>query len=203
MLVKVCGLRDNMSEVLDLKPDFAGMIFYPKSPRYVGNNQSVELKQKLTDTKKVGVFVNEDYNRIIQMVDIYNLDYVQLHGNESVDFCKQIRAKVPVIKSFGISTKADFDKIGNYAQNVDYLLFDTKTASYGGSGQQFDWNMLQEIDITQKFLLSGGISLESLNIIKDLKINNLVGVDLNSKFEISPTLKNIEQLTQAINILRK
>lgn len=192
-----------MSEVLDLKPDFAGMIFYPKSPRYVGNNQSVDLKQKLSDTKKVGVFVNEDYNRIIQMVDIYNLDYVQLHGNESVDFCKQICAKVPVIKAFGISTKADFDKIGNYAQNVDYLLFDTKTASYGGSGQQFDWNMLQEVDIPQKFLLSGGISLESLNIIKDLKINNLVGVDLNSKFEDAPTLKNIEKLKQALNIIRK
>ncbi len=192
-----------MSEVLNLKPDFAGMIFYPKSPRYVGNNQSVDLKQKLTDTKKVGVFVNEDCNRIIQMVDIYNLDYVQLHGNESVDFCKQISAKVPVIKAFGISTKADFDKIGNYAQNVDYLLFDTKTACYGGSGQQFDWNMLQEVDIPQKFLLSGGISLESLNIIKDLKINNLVGVDLNSKFEDAPTLKNIEKLKQALNIIRK
>lgn len=192
-----------MSEVLDLKPDFAGMIFYPKSPRYVGNNQSVDLKQKLSDTKKVGVFVNEDYNRIIQMVDIYNLDYVQLHGNESVDFCKQIRAKVPVIKAFGISIKADFDKIGNYAQNVDYLLFDTKTACYGGSGQQFDWNMLQEVDIPQKFLLSGGISLESLNIIKDLKINNLVGVDLNSKFEDAPTFKNIEKLKQALNIIRK
>ena len=191
-----------MREVLSLNPDLAGMIFYPKSPRYVCNNQDVDLKQKLNNTKKVGVFVNEDYNRIIEMVNIYNLDYVQLHGNESVDFCKQIRAQVPVIKAFGISTKEDFDKIGEYAQNVDYLLFDTKTSSYGGSGQQFDWNMLQEVNIPQKFFLSGGISLNSLNIIKDLKINNLVGVDLNSKFEDAPALKNIEKLKQALNILR-
>lgn len=203
MLVKVCGLRDNMSEVLDLKPDLAGMIFYPKSPRYVGNNQSVDLKQKLSDTKKVGVFVNEDYNRIIQMVDLYNLDYVQLHGNESVDFCKQMRKIIPVIKAFGVSSSADFESVNQYADYVDYLLLDTKTTSYGGSGIKFDWNILCSVKIGQKFLLSGGISLVDIPTIKNLNINNLVGVDLNSKFENSPTLKNIEHLTQAINILRK
>ena len=203
MLVKVCGLRDNMSEVLNLKPDFAGLIFYPKSPRYVANNQNVDLKQKLNGISKVGVFVNEDFNTIVSLIDEYNLDYVQLHGNESIDFCKKIRKIVPVIKAFGVSSSADFEIVNQYADYVDYLLLDTKTTSYGGSGIKFDWNILSSVKIGQKFLLSGGISLYDIPTIKNLNINNLVGVDLNSKFEISPTLKNIEQLKQAINILKK
>lgn len=203
MLVKVCGLRDNINEVLALNPDFAGFIFYPKSPRYVAKSQDVDLKQKLNGINKVGVFVNEDYDTIVTLIDEYNLDYVQLHGNESIDFCKQIRKIVPVIKAFGVSSSADFESVNQYADYVDYLLLDTKTASYGGSGVKFDWNILSTVKIGQKFLLSGGISLVDIPTIKNLNINNLVGVDLNSKFEISPTLKNIEQLTQAINILRK
>ncbi len=203
MLVKVCGLRDNINEVLALNPDFAGLIFYPKSPRYVAKSQDVDLKQKLNGINKVGVFVNEDYNTIVTLIDEYNLDYVQLHGNESIDFCKQMRKIVPVIKAFGVSSSADFESVNQYADYVDYLLLDTKTASYGGSGIKFDWTILCSVKIGQKFLLSGGISLVDIPTIKNLNINNLVGVDLNSKFEISPTLKNIEQLTQAINILRR
>lgn len=203
MLVKVCGLRDNINEVLALNPDFAGLIFYPKSPRYVAKSQDVDLKQKLNGINKVGVFVNEDYNTIVTLIDEYNLDYVQLHGNESIDFCKQMRKIIPVIKAFGVSSAVDVESVNQYAEYVDYLLLDTKTASYGGSGIKFDWNILSTVKIGQKFLLSGGISLVDIPTIKNLNINNLVGVDLNSKFEISPTLKNIEQLTQAINILRK
>ncbi len=203
MLVKVCGLRDNINEVLALKPDFAGLIFYPKSPRYVANNQNCGLKQKLNGISKVGVFVNEDFNTIVSLIDEYNLDYVQIHGNESIDFCKKIRTIVPVIKAFGVSSSADFEIVNQYADYVDYLLLDTKTTSYGGSGIKFDWNILSSVKIGQKFLLSGGISLDDIPTIKNLNINNLVGVDLNSKFEISPTLKNIEQLKQAINIIRR
>ena len=203
MLVKVCGLRDNINEVLALKPDFAGLIFYPNSPRYVANNQNVDLKQKLNGISKVGVFVNEDFYTIVSLIDEYNLDYVQLHGNESIDFCKKIRKIVPVIKAFGVFFSTDFESVNQYADYVDYLLLDTKTTSYGGSGIKFDWNILSSVKIGQKFLLSGGISLYDIPTIKNLNINNLVGVDLNSKFEISPTLKNIEQLKQAINILKK
>jgi len=203
MLVKVCGLRDNINEVLALNPDFAGLIFYPKSLRYIAKSQDVDLKQKLNGINKVGVFVNEDYNTIVTLIDDYNLDYVQLHGNESIDFCKQMRKIIPVIKAFGVSSAADVECVNQYAEYVDYLLLDTKTASYGGSGIKFDWNILSTVKIGQKFLLSGGISLDDIPTIKNLNINNLVGVDLNSKFEISPTLKNIVQLTQAINILRK
>jgi phosphoribosylanthranilate isomerase len=203
MLIKVCGLRDNFQEVAALNPDFAGMIFYEKSPRFVGKNDSEILKQKILGVKKVGVFVNASENYIFDSVLKYNLDFVQLHGGETVDFCEKIRQKVPVIKAFGILSEEDLVAAQNYAQTVDYLLFDTKTKGYGGSGQKFDWKMLGNIVFKKKFFLSGGISLEDLAEIKALKINDLAGVDLNSRFELSPAKKNIEKLQQAINFLRK
>ena len=203
MLIKVCGLRDNFSEVASLKPDFLGMIFYEKSPRFVGKNDSEILKQKISSVKKVGVFVNASENYIFDSVLKYNLDFVQLHGGETVDFCEKIRQKVPVIKAFGILSEEDLVAAQNYAQTVDYLLFDTKTKGYGGSGQKFDWKMLENIVFKKKFFLSGGISLEDLAEIKALKINDLAGVDLNSRFELSPAKKDIEKLQQAINFLRK
>ena len=203
MLIKVCGLRDNFQDVTALNPDFAGMIFYEKSPRFVGKNDSEILKQKILGVKKVGVFVNASENYIFDSVLKYNLDFVQLHGGETVDFCEKIRQKVPVIKAFGILSEEDLVAAQNYAQTVDYLLFDTKTKGYGGSGQKFDWKMLGNIVFKKKFFLSGGISLEDLAEIKALKINNLAGVDLNSRFELSPAKKDIEKLQQAINFLRK
>ena len=203
MLIKICGLRDNFADVVALKPDFAGLIFYPKSPRFVELSQDPVLKQKLTDVKKVGVFVNAEKDYILGKVSEYNLDLVQLHGNESPELCAEIRKSLPVIKAFGISSESDLQSAEKYAQYVDYLLFDTKTKGYGGSGVKFDWQMLQNVNISQKFLLSGGISLDDLEDIKALKINNLVGVDLNSRFEDAPGLKNIEKLKQALNIVRK
>lgn len=203
MLIKICGLRDNFADVVALKPDFAGLIFYPKSPRFVELSQEPVLKQKLTDVKKVGVFVNADKDYILGKVSEYNLDLVQLHGNESPELCAEIRKSLPVIKAFGISSESDLQSAESYAQYVDYLLFDTKTKGYGGSGVKFDWQILQNVNISQKFLLSGGISLDDLEDIKALKINNLVGVDLNSRFEDAPGLKNIEKLKQALNIVRK
>ena len=203
MLIKICGLRDNFAEVVVLKPDLAGLIFYQKSPRFVELSQEPVLKQKLTDVKKVGVFVNADKDYVLGKVSEYNLDLVQLHGNESPELCSEIRKSLPVIKAFGISSESDLQSAEKYAQYVDYLLFDTKTKGYGGSGVKFDWQMLQNVNISQKFLLSGGISLDDLEEIKALKINNLVGVDLNSRFEEAPGLKNIEKLKQALNIVRK
>lgn len=203
MLVKVCGLRDNFSEVASLKPDFLGMIFYEKSPRFVENSGSEVLRQKVSGAKKVGVFVNADEDYIFQKVKEYNLDFVQLHGGETAEFCEKIRQKIPVIKAFGISSAEDLAAAENYAEKVDFLLFDTKTLGFGGSGVKFDWEVLQKGKIRQKFFLSGGISLEDLAEIKALKINNLAGVDLNSRFELSPAKKDIEKLQQAINFLRK
>lgn len=203
MLVKVCGLRDNYSDVIKLRPDFAGLIFYPKSPRYVGQSTDNQLKMRTKDVKKVGVFVNEEMDRIFSAAEEYNLDYVQLHGNESADFCARLRAKIPVIKAFGISAKEDFAAAEEYAQCADYLLFDTKTKAYGGSGQKFDWSLFNGVSILQRFFISGGISLSDIPAIKALKINNLCGIDLNSRFEIAPALKDIDLLEKAIKNIRQ
>ena len=202
MKVKICGLRDNFEEVLALKPDFVGLIFYPKSPRYVGENQNNALKRKLTSTtKKVGVFVNADYETIVRTADEYHLDAVQLHGGESPQLCEMLRRDFVVIKAFSISTAEDLQRVEAYEGVVDYFLFDTKTVGYGGSGKKFDWQILQSAKINTPFLLSGGISLDDVSVIKNLKINNFVGVDLNSKFETAPALKDIEKLSQFLDIL--
>ncbi len=202
MKVKICGLRDNFEDVLALKPDFVGLIFYPKSPRYVGESQSDALKRKLTSTtKKVGVFVNADYETIVRTADEYHLDAVQLHGGESPQLCEMLRRDFVVIKAFSIATAEDLQRVEAYEGVVDYFLFDTKTVGYGGSGKKFDWQILQSAKINTPFLLSGGISLDDVLIIKNLKINNFVGVDLNSKFETAPALKDIEKLSQFLDIL--
>jgi phosphoribosylanthranilate isomerase len=203
MFIKICGLRDNFQEVLALNPDFAGLIFYEKSPRYAAESNIAALKQKYNGVRKTGVFVNENYDKISEIIAEYNLDFVQLHGSETPEFCAKMREKVPVIKAFGISSKADLLAVQNYVQCVDYLLFDTKTKGYGGSGLKFDWEMLEDIVFEKQFFLSGGISLEDLEVVKKMKIRNLAGVDLNSRFEDAPGVKNIEKLQQAINILRK
>lgn len=202
MKVKICGLRDNFEEVLELKPDFVGLIFYPKSPRYVGESQNDALKRKLTSTtKKVGVFVNADYETIVRTADEYHLDAVQLHGGESPQLCEMLRRDFVVIKAFSIATAEDLQRVEAYEGVVDYFLFDTKTVGYGGSGKKFDWQILQSAKINTPFLLSGGISLDDVSIIKNLKINNFVGVDLNSKFETAPALKDIEKLSKFMDYL--
>ncbi len=202
MKIKICGLRDNFLEVAALKPDFLGLIFYEKSPRFVPQNVDNQLKQKTFGSQKVGVFVNESEEKILKIIKEFNLDFVQLHGNETPDFCEKIREKIPVIKAFGVSSKEDLYAAQKYYQSVDYLLFDTKTSGFGGSGRKFDWSILNEEEIQKPFLLSGGIDLDVLDEIKTLKIKNLVGVDLNSRFEILPTLKDIEKLQKAIKILQ-
>ena len=201
MKIKICGLRDNFEEVLALKPDFVGMIFYPKSPRYVGDCQDERLKRRLTDTKKVGVFVNADYETIIKAAGEYNLDAIQLHGGETPQLCEFLRQDFIVIKAFSIATVEDLTKLEAYDGVVDYFLFDTKTSGYGGSGQKFDWSVFDRIPIPQKFLLSGGISLDDIPTVKNLKINDFIGVDLNSKFETAPGMKDIKKLSEFFKMI--
>ena len=199
MKIKICGLRDNFDEVLALNPDFVGMIFYPKSPRYAGDCQDERLRRKLTDTKKVGVFVDADYQTIIRTAGEFHLDAVQLHGSESPQLCEFLQQDFVVIKAFSIATTEDLAKLEAYEGVVDYFLFDTKTPGYGGSGQKFDWQILRSAQIKTPFLLSGGISLDDVPTIKSLSISNLVGVDLNSKFETAPAVKDIAKLSEFMN----
>ena len=193
---------DNISDLNKLPIDFMGMIFYGKSPRYIDNLNPEEVRIK-GGKEWVGVFVNANETHIMQMVNKYKLDLVQLHGNESPEFCKKLNETMPVIKAFSIADASDFEQTKAYEGLWGYFLFDTKTPQYGGSGQKFDWQILEEYIGNVPFLLSGGISVEDAEAIKKIKHPRFEGIDLNSRFEIKPGLKDINLLQQFIKNIRK
>ncbi|WP_036600868.1 phosphoribosylanthranilate isomerase [Olivibacter sitiensis] len=203
---KICGLKDaeNIGHVLGLRPDYIGFIFYGRSPRYVGD-LSADFASSITTANKVGVFVNAEEEIIYQAIENYGLNVVQLHGNERPDLCKALRQHgVKVIKAFGISEGFDWSILEQYIGDVDYFLFDTKHIAYGGSGQVFDWSLLKEYPFGIPYFLSGGIALDNL---KDLlsKVNDkrLYAIDVNSRFEIRPGLKDVELLRKAGALLEQ
>lgn len=197
MNLKVCGLKHehNITELMQLPIDYMGFIFYKKSPRYVGENLSFDFMRTIPkQIKKTGVFVNESSLSIFDHVARYDLNMVQLHGNESPELCAELKPYVKVMKAFQIQDDFDFKQLENYVSVVDYFLFDSPTATYGGSGNQFNWQELQKYNYNIPFFLSGGISEEHIEEIKQLEIPQLVAVDINSKFETEPGLKNIEHI---------
>lgn len=202
MKVKVCGMLHsaNIQELGDMKPDFMGFIFYEKSKRYVGEVLDINVLNNLPKTiKKVGVFVDETEENILNIVEKYNLDYAQLHGDESAQFCKNLKGKgVKLIKAFSVDEAFDFETTKNYKKVADLFLFDTKTPEKGGSGKTFDWQILEKYQGPTPFLLAGGI--DENNFEKAIKIENkyLFGLDLNSKFEIEPGLKDIQKLKKVL-----
>ena len=206
MKIKICGMRDaeNIAAIAALPIDFMGFIFYEKSTRYVDTEPTVFSKySRLKNIRKVGVFVNENIENIIEKVIDYQLDVVQLHGSETNDFICDLKNKIPTIsvfKAIAIAEQTDFAKTNLYP-DADFLLLDTKTPLHGGSGQKFDWSLLGKNPIEQLFFLSGGIGFEDVENIKNLNIKNLYGIDLNSKFEISPALKNVELLKEFLRPL--
>jgi phosphoribosylanthranilate isomerase len=206
MRLKICGMRDseNIRQVLTLQPDYLGFIFYEKSSRFVGDELDEDLLNSFPfTTRKVGVFVNATAAYILEKVKKYNLDYVQLHGEELPDFCRNLKLKgVNIIKAFSLDNDFNFGKLQNYKPHCDFFLFDTKGKERGGNGTTFDWSILDKYDNEKPFFLAGGIDLENIyNAVKisGLKIHSL---DVNSKFEISPALKNIEKLEELIKILK-
>ncbi|MDR1810493.1 MAG: phosphoribosylanthranilate isomerase [Prevotella sp.] len=196
MKIKVCGMKEpeNIRRLAQLPVDFMGLIFYPKSPRYAGELPPEALSVLPERIKKVGVFVNEQAETVLACMEKYTLDYVQLHGDESVETCKLIREKYPVIKAFSIYDEADLGKTANYQDACDYVLFDTKTPQYGGSGQKFDWKILDAYTGRLPFFLSGGISPEDAEQLKTIHHPLLYAVDLNSKFETVPGMKDTGML---------
>tara|TARA_Y200000002_G_scaffold255856_1_gene212264 strand:+ start:1642 stop:2259 length:618 start_codon:yes stop_codon:yes gene_type:complete len=190
MRVKVCGLN-NKSDLLTmskLKVDFFGFIFYKKSPRYFFD-YPLDIDK---DLNSVGVFVNESLKKISEIVETLSLNYVQLHGNEDVKYCKQIQKKCKVIKVFRVEKEINIDLIKKFYDCCDIILFDTFTKKYGGSGKKFDWDILIKNEIKKNFILSGGIDFDDIEKIKYLKEKNsfFYGIDLNSRFEIEPGKKN-------------
>ena len=191
MMIKVCGMRDaeNIREVEALGIDLMGFIFWPKSSRYVSERPDYLPRQ----AKRVGVFVDEDTETIKKMADDYALDFIQLHGHESPEQISHL-SHLSIIKAFSIATAEDLAQVSAYEGQVDYFLFDTKGPSVGGNGTQFDWQVLAHYHEQTPFLLSGGIGPEDAERIRAFHHPQCIGIDLNSRFELSPGLKDVNKL---------
>jgi len=195
---------DNIEAIASLKPDFMGFIFYPKSPRYAEPLDAATLKALPSSIKKIGVFVNENLENILTIAYNYKLDGVQLHGTELFEMCKELKsAGYIVIKAFPIAEAYNFKVTKDYEGACDYFLFDTKTDAYGGSGVKFNWNMLDEYVGKTPFLLSGGIAADDAEAILKIEHPKFAGIDLNSKFEIKPGLKDQLKLKTFLNELKQ
>ncbi len=228
-------MRDaqNIREVSQLGVDMIGMIFYPKSPRYVemqsshagiipdyakenigasdssgSSSESVSTSSK--SPARVGVFVDDMVQNIVTRVVNYHLDYVQLHGNEPREMCENlrltldpdIRPGIKIIKAISVSDASDIQKYKEYVGAVDLFLFDTKCKTVGGSGQQFDWQVLEQYDGEVPFLLSGGIGPEDASRLHAFHHPKCIGIDLNSRFEIEPGVKDVEKLKGFLNAMQ-
>lgn len=206
MKIKVCGMRDkeNIQAIAAVKPDYMGFIFYPQSKRYIGKTDMDVLQSLPKTIKKTGVFVDADYQEIKEKIALYSLDAVQLHGDELPVLCRNLRLDgVEVIKAFGVNEDFYFYVTEPYLNCVDYFLFDTKTGGYGGSGETFNWEILKNYPYSVPYFLSGGISPVNLHQIGLLTDERLYALDLNSKFELKPALKDVGLLEEAFEQIRK
>jgi phosphoribosylanthranilate isomerase len=203
--LKVCGMRDheNIMRVAALRPEFMGFIFYQHSPRYVGGE--FELPSDFPgDIKRVGVFVNERTEVILETAGRFKLDFIQLHGSEPVKQCHELRQhNYKIIKVFSIDNSFDFASTKFYLAAVDFFLFDTKGKYHGGNSQVFDWSILNKYDLAIPYFLSGGLSTE--NISSAIKINDprLYALDINSGVEDSPAIKNPNKIQAVKDIITK
>ena len=206
MEIKVCVMRNpaNIKELVRLNPDYIGFIFYPKSKRYIGEQISDEIQAMIpVYILKVGVFVDEPFENLINKFKTNQLDMVQLHGKEHPDYCKRLKQlAIPVIKVFSITADFDFESVKPFDSFCDYYLFDTATELRGGSGMKFNWEKLDEYMGNKLFFLSGGIIPTDIEKIKELSHNKLRAIDVNSGFEIEPGLKDIPKLKNFIEGVR-
>jgi phosphoribosylanthranilate isomerase len=198
MIIKTCGMRDadNIRAVSELGIDWMGFIFWAPSSRYVSEKPSFLP----TRQKRVGVFVDARIEEVKSKADEYALDLIQLHGSESPAFCERLKAnsRQQLIKAFNIATQEDLEQTIPYEGLVDYFLFDTKAKMVGGNGTQFDWSILSAYQGNTPFLLSGGIGPDDAEKVRNFHHPQLAGIDLNSRFELSPAFKDIEKLKQFI-----
>jgi phosphoribosylanthranilate isomerase len=196
--IKICGLRDpeNIKKIAGIKPDMMGFIFYPGSPRYAGETLKPENLTYLPEQiKRVGVFVNSDPGRIKLTIRQYALDLVQLHGDETPETCQLLNETgISVIKAFNIKDREDFRLFDKYIKCTKYFLFDASTSEYGGSGRKFEWELLDNYDLGHPFILSGGIAPGDDSNIKKITNPSFFGIDINSRFEVRPGLKDVEKL---------
>ncbi|QTN39268.1 phosphoribosylanthranilate isomerase [Cryomorphaceae bacterium] len=206
MIVKICGMRDpdNIKAISALKPNLMGFIFYEKSARFVDfEGIPLALVEVDATVEKVAVFVNEDMKQVERITREYDFDFVQLHGDETPDYCCQLaEGGIRIIKAISVGLEIPFDTLKSYEPYVEYFLFDTRTANRGGSGKHFNWDLLKRYPLSTPFLLSGGISENDIEEIKDLELSYLAGVDANSRLETAPGLKDIDASKELINQVR-
>ncbi len=215
LLLKICGMKHNMAEVGKLQPDYLGFIFYIKSPRFFDG----EIPSLPLGIKKVGIFVNATLEEILWKVEKYKLDVIQLHGEESTDFCIRLKGGLSrrfgsaqpdkndtfeIWKVFSIRDKFNFEILKPFENVVDKFLFDTKGAEKGGTGKTFDWEILKNYPSKKSFILSGGIGLEEVDVLQELLNTDLPihAIDVNSKFESEPGIKDVSKLKSFIEILK-
>ncbi len=210
MNIKVCGITQvkQLQKLDAMEIDFAGLIFYKESPRYAADKISKDdLKLADFDIKKVGVFVNQSYDEIMKITEDYHLDVVQLHGDETPFFCKELSEEIEVIKAFRLGTgnEINIDKlVQKYDDSCDYYLFDTggQKETFGGTGIQFDWNILTASRIEKPFFLSGGVGLNDAAKVKAFNHPDFFAVDINSRFETTPGVKDMAMVLKFVKEVR-
>jgi len=203
--IKVCGLRDsqNIIDIAGLQIDMLGFIFYEKSPRYAEPVLDRQLVNKISEKiKKTAVFVNSTEDKIIEVCEKFHIDIIQLHGNESSEFCKAVKNDRILIKAFSIDNNFDFSICYKYEKYCEYFLFDSKGENYGGNSIRYNWDLLKKYKGSTSFILSGGIGPEHVKDIKNFSHDKFSGIDINSRFEIEAGLKNAEKIDKFIKNLR-
>jgi len=204
MLVKICGINDQefLQNSALLSFNFAGFIFYPESDRHMGDDlMPGDLDLLPVSIDRVGVFVNEPLDLVLELANQFDLDYVQLHGEESPGYVKELSEKVKIIKAFRISELFDFTPLALFENACDFFLFDTKAERVGGTGLKFNWNLLDRYTGTVPFLLSGGIGPGDADKLKKFNHPMFAGIDINSKFEANPGKKDLTQINHFLNQL--
>lgn len=198
-LIKVCGMREaeNIREAEALGIDWMGFIFWPQSSRYVAARPTYLP----TRCKRVGVFVDEQIEKVRHIAEDYALDIIQLHGNESPEYARTLGGRT-LIKAFNIATADDLSQTRPYEGIVDLFLFDTKGRTVGGNGEKFDWTVLSAYQGATPFLLSGGIGPDDAGRIRAFRHPRCIGIDLNSRFEVSPAFKDIDRLREFVKNIR-
>lgn len=206
IFVKVCGMRDpgNIREVASLSPGYMGFIFYDRSPRYcAGLSADIVTEVASAGIRPVMVGVDMTEEQLMQKCNDYGFRIVQLHGHESPAMCRELRAAgLEVWKAAALRTKDDVARLSEYEDNVDMFLFDTPSSGYGGTGRKFDWTILDSYNLDRKFMLSGGISAIDADEIRKIAHPAMHGIDVNSRFELSPGVKDVAALQKFLRFLR-
>lgn len=206
MITKVCGMRDGdnirrLDESGDA--DWMGFIFHEKSPRHVNDVPSYLPRH----CKRVGVFVNAEVEEILGRQKAFALDMIQLHGNESSAFCQTLRQALPtgarIIKMIAVEEEGDLAKAPAYDGVADFLLFETKSPGFGGSGRKFDWHLLHAYNGNTPFLITGGIGPEDLMDVAGFRHPKFAGIDINSGFELAPAVKDVDSIRTFVRQLAR